>query len=576
VSGKTQLPLAIGRLLVASLAWTLVLAGAAAAATRSFAPVRQEHGTAVFKLKNVEPDEIEAAFLKIGHHKRKLNVERVRAGARRGVLRVRVRRAARRSSVDVHGGATARSNLRLVVVTASETLAGESVSSTTFAPSADSYTSAAKPSRNYGKASSLVTEGSPSRTSYLRFEISGLQGAVTHATLKLFARSNSSAGLTLHPVSDNGWGESAITYANAPTIGVKVAESGPMSSGTYVSVDATPLVKGNGGVSMAVNTISATLKTLDSREGTNKPSLVVETATTTTSEPPPASPPPPPTGTDPQPAFPVRAAFYYPWFPETWGWPSGSTPDSSNFTNFTPSLGFYDSGSVSVIQQHVRAMQYGGVGAGISSWWGPGRRTDTRFQTMLSATNSMTSSFRWALYHENESLGDPTVAMLASDLTYIRDLYASDPAYFRVNGRFVVFVYADGADGCGMADRWKQANAGINAYIVLKVFSGYRTCSNQPDGWHQYSPAAPADSQSGYSYAISPGFWKADEPTARLGRDLTRFKTNVRDMVASNAPFQLVTTFNEWGEGTAVESAAQWSSTSGYGDYLDALHDNGQ
>jgi hypothetical protein len=125
-----------------------------------------------------------------------------------------------------------------------------------------------------------------------------------------------------------------------------------------------------------------------------------------------------------------------------------------------------------------------------------------------------------------------------------------------------------------MADRWKQANAGINAYIVLKVFSGYRNCSSQPDGWHQYGPATAAISQDGYSYSISPGFWKADEAAPRLARDLTRFKQNVRDMVSSNARFQLVTTFNEWGEGTAVESAAEWSSASGYGDYLDALHDD--
>jgi hypothetical protein len=47
-------------------------------------------------------------------------------------------------------------------------------------------------------------------------------------------------------------------------------------------------------------------------------------------------------------------------------------------------------------------------------------------------------------------------------------------------------------------------------------------------------------------------------------------------MVASGAPWQLVTTFNEWGEGTAVESAEEWASSSGYGDYLDALHRNGQ
>jgi len=35
-----------------------------------------------------------------------------------------------------------------------------------------------------------------------------------------------------------------------------------------------------------------------------------------------------------------------------------------------------------------------------------------------------------------------------------------------------------------------------------------------------------------------------------------------------------VTTFNEWGEGTSVESAQEWSSASGYGSYLDVLHNN--
>ncbi len=46
-------------------------------------------------------------------------------------------------------------------------------------------------------------------------------------------------------------------------------------------------------------------------------------------------------------------------------------------------------------------------------------------------------------------------------------------------------------------------------------------------------------------------------------------------MVASNEKWQLVATFNEWGEGTIVESAQQWASASGYGQYLDALHNNG-
>jgi hypothetical protein len=46
-------------------------------------------------------------------------------------------------------------------------------------------------------------------------------------------------------------------------------------------------------------------------------------------------------------------------------------------------------------------------------------------------------------------------------------------------------------------------------------------------------------------------------------------------MIGSGAPFQLITTFNEWGEGTSAESATEWQSASGYGAFLDALHTNG-
>lgn len=268
---------------------------------------------------------------------------------------------------------------------------------------------------------------------------------------------------------------------------------------------------------------------------------------------------------DSQPSFPIRAAFYYPWFPEAWN-QQGFNP----FTNYNPSLGFYDA-SQAVTRQHIAAMQYGGIQAGIASWWGQGSRTDGRIAGLLQAASG--TSFRWSIYHENESQGDPSVAQLTSDLTYIRDHYGNDPSFLRVNGRFVVFVYADGNDACSMADRWKRANT-VNAYIVLKVFSGYRECPSQPDSWHQYSPAVATDNQRGYSYGIAPGFWKKGD-AVRLARDLNRWHQNVRDMIASGAPWQLIATFNEWGEGTSVESAREWETGSGYGAYLDALHNNG-
>ncbi|MGZ6269214.1 MAG: hypothetical protein ACXWMU_01430 [Candidatus Limnocylindrales bacterium] len=275
-----------------------------------------------------------------------------------------------------------------------------------------------------------------------------------------------------------------------------------------------------------------------------------------------ATSPPPPVG-DIQPSFPIRAAFYYPWFPETWG-QVGVDP----FTNYHPSLGFYD--TLSVVHQHIAAMQYGGIEAGIASWWGQGSRTGGRLPALLAAARG--SRFRWSIYYEPEGEGDPSVAQIAADLAYIGTRYGSDPAYLRVGGRSVVFVYAGPNDACGMADRWKQGAAGTHAYLVLKIFSGYRGCASQPASWHQYGPAVAEAVAPGFAFAVSPGFWKKGEASPRLVRDPARFSQSVRAMVASGAPFQLITTFDEWGEGTAVESATEWASASGYGVYLDILH----
>ncbi len=277
--------------------------------------------------------------------------------------------------------------------------------------------------------------------------------------------------------------------------------------------------------------------------------------------------PEPPSVTGADAALPIRAAFYYPWFPEAWS-QQGVHP----FTRYHPGAGFYDSSDPSVIQRQINAMQYGGIQAGIVSWWGRGSRTDRRIPALLDAAE--TTTFRWALMYESEAHSNQTAAQINSNLRYIEDHYASEASYLRVDARFVVFVYGDAKDGCDMAKRWSGARA-IGAYVMLKIFSGYQRCADQPDGWYQYSPDVGGVSVPGSSYTISPGFWKATEASPRLPRDVAQWKQDIRRMVASKAPFQLISTFNEWGEGTAVENASEWSSTSGYGLYLDALHQAG-
>ena len=450
--------------------------------------------------------------------------------------------------------------------------------SATSAPVADAYVSSAAPTRNYGASTKLRLDGSPTVRSYLRFDVTGVEAPVTRATLSLWANSSSSRGFDIRPVENDSWGELSLTYLNRPSFGAVAAGTGPFGSGRRVSIDVTPLVTGNGPVSIALTARSSTAIALASREaGANGPRLTVEGAATTAPPPPSEDSPPSPDPTQPppgdaQPSFPIRAAFYYPWFPEAWN-QAGIYP----FTKYTPSLGFYSSAGDSVRDAHVRSLEHAKVEAGIYSWWGQGSKEDVRFPGMLTRTNALASAVKWAPYHEREGNGpDPTVAAIGSDLDYIKARYSSDPAYLRVGNKPVIFVYGDAADGCGMVDRWHQANtAARDFYVVLKVFPGYSACAGAPESWHQYSPAVRTDRQVGYSFAISPEFDLTGSEPQRLARDLPAFKQAIREMVASNEPWQLITTFNEWGENSATESATEWSSGSGHGAYLDALRADG-
>jgi Glycosyl hydrolase family 99 len=270
----------------------------------------------------------------------------------------------------------------------------------------------------------------------------------------------------------------------------------------------------------------------------------------------PESPPPSPR---PAVSWPIRAAFYYAWFPETENWA----------THYTPSLGKYDSSESHILAAHVAQARYAGLDAFISSYWGRDTPTATRLPLLLDAAGRQ--GLQVAGYYEPESLPTPpSDAVLRQDFDALYGLTAQ-PAWLRVAGKPVLFVYNTGPEAsCRAVSRLLAASHG-RFYLNLKVFGGYRECPKQPDSWHQYVPAENYDQQDASSATVSPGFFKFDEVVPRLPRNLERFQADLRRQVASGARWQLVTSFNEWGEGTAVEPSHQWQSPSGYGRYLDAM-----
>ena len=148
----------------------------------------------------------------------------------------------------------------------------------TFAPAADAYVNESSAGTNYGSATTLRQDASPVLRSYLRFNVQGLSGTVTKATLRIFTSNSSSSGYQVRPVTDNSWSEFAVNYTNAPAVGSVAGSSGAFGTGVWTTIDITSLISGNGIVSLALTTTNSTAFNLASREtGATAPQLVIET-----------------------------------------------------------------------------------------------------------------------------------------------------------------------------------------------------------------------------------------------------------------------------------------------------------
>jgi len=153
----------------------------------------------------------------------------------------------------------------------------------TFNPLADTYVSSFKPSSNYGTSSEFRTRaGSRTERPYLRFQVSGFS-VVASARLRLFVTESSTNGGSLYSVANtyNGtstpWTETGILWTNAPVIsGTAIGATGQVTSGQWEEINLTSVVTGNGTYCFALSTTTSDVARYSSREGTNKPELIIE------------------------------------------------------------------------------------------------------------------------------------------------------------------------------------------------------------------------------------------------------------------------------------------------------------
>jgi hypothetical protein len=152
-----------------------------------------------------------------------------------------------------------------------------SAATQTFSPVADAYVSGASPTTNFGTMTTLKVDASPVVRSFLRFNVALPAGAtISGATLQLYTTSASGGpGFQARAVSNVTWGETAITFNSAPPVGAALGSSGGWSTTGYKSIALSAGYVHAGLNSIEIETSSTTNKSFHSREGANRPQLVV-------------------------------------------------------------------------------------------------------------------------------------------------------------------------------------------------------------------------------------------------------------------------------------------------------------
>ena len=151
-------------------------------------------------------------------------------------------------------------------------------SSLAFIPAADATIKASNPTTNYGSSTTLQVDNSPLTKFLIRFSVTGTGGQiVANAKLRLYCVNGSNRGGDFYEVADDFWSEGTVTWNTAPSAGTTVIASvGPVAKNTWVEVDVTPLIAGDGNYSMLVSTPSSDGADYNSKERAGyRPQLVL-------------------------------------------------------------------------------------------------------------------------------------------------------------------------------------------------------------------------------------------------------------------------------------------------------------
>jgi glycoprotein endo-alpha-1,2-mannosidase len=286
-------------------------------------------------------------------------------------------------------------------------------------------------------------------------------------------------------------------------------------------------------------------------------------------------------------------AFYYGWYgrePRTGSWIHWAGVDDgaraiANATHF-PRLGPYDSHDGKLVEQHCRWAKEAGITGFIVSWWRRGDFQDRGMPLMLDTAHRLGLSV--TIYFEQVIPPTaPTPEAATEDLRYVLEHYGRHPAWLRVNGKPVIFVYGRAVGQ--LKEGWAAVKAAVDQqYGGGALLIGDRISQDAArmfDGIHTYNPTGSTSGKSAEEIrawarsafaswietagedriacvTVLPGY-----DDSKLGRKPPRpitdrdngdtYRVMWEEALRANPDWVVICSWNEWHEGSEIEPSVE-------------------
>jgi hypothetical protein len=270
-------------------------------------------------------------------------------------------------------------------------------------------------------------------------------------------------------------------------------------------------------------------------------------------------------------------AFYYAWFDQA-TWSSGQLSDQPAQP--------YDSRDREAIQRHVAQAKSAGIDALVQSWYGPtggvNNMTESNFAMLLDVAQA--SGLRAAVDLEITGPFFGSAGDVQGALATLLAGHARHPAYLKVGGQPVIFFWRQQRFS---VDQWEAIRRQVDPdrasiwiaegtdLAYLRVF----------DGIHLYSVAWSADPETvlvnfgakvrkaaqnlgGFRYWVATAMPGYDDVRLRGASGFVRpradgdyYRATFAGASKSGADWLIVTSFNEWLEGSQIEPSVSYGDT---------------